>query len=83
MSPLIPKHWPGLGLLALALTAFALVFATSSADAAGDQQRLVIRGQSTAVEGPCSATGCLLELAGGRFRSSRSASAPTGATSSS
>ena len=34
-APLLPKHWPGLGLLAVALAAFALVFATSSAAAAG------------------------------------------------
>ena len=52
-APLIPKHWPGLGLLALALTAFSLVFATTSADAAGQRQRLVVRGEATVVDGPC------------------------------
>jgi hypothetical protein len=70
MSPLIPKHWPGLGLLALALTTFAFVFATGSAGAADPQQRLAVRGQATAVDGPCSATACPLELARGHFRSS-------------
>ena len=68
MSPLVPKHWPGLGLLALALTAFALVFATSSAGAAETAQRLVVRGQATAVAGPCSAFACPLALDRGRFR---------------
>jgi hypothetical protein len=68
MSPLVPKHWPGLGLLALALTAFALVFATSSAGAADPSPRLVVRGQATAVEGTCSAFACPLELTRGRFR---------------
>ena len=29
-APLVPKHWPGLCLLALTLTAFVLVFATQS-----------------------------------------------------
>lgn len=67
--PLIPKHWPGLGLLALALTALALVFATS-AGAADQPERLVVRGQATAIEGPCTAFACPLELARGRFRSS-------------
>jgi hypothetical protein len=70
MSPLVPKHWPGLGLLALALTAFALVFATNSAGAANAPERLVVRGQATAVDGPCSAFACPLQLGGGRFRSS-------------
>ena len=68
MSPLVPKHWPGLGLLAVALTAFALVFATSSAGAAEPAQRLVVRGQATAVDGPCTAFACPLDLERGRFR---------------
>jgi hypothetical protein len=70
MSPLVPKHWPGLALLALALTAFALVFATGPAGAADQPQRLVVRGQATAVDGPCTAFACPLELARGHFRSS-------------
>ena len=68
MSPLVPKHWPGVALLVLALTAFAFVFATNSAGAAGPEQRLVVRGQATAVAGPCSAFACPLELDRGRFR---------------
>jgi hypothetical protein len=79
MSPLIPKHWPGLGLLALALTAFALLFATSSADAADARQRLVVRGQATAVDGPCSASACRLDLARGRLRGTLGRGAYTGA----
>src|SRR5215213_9138300 len=70
MSPLIPKHWLGLALLALALAAFALVFAVRSAGAAAHHERLVVRGQSTAIEGPCSASACPLALARGHFRSS-------------
>jgi hypothetical protein len=69
-SPLVPKHWPGLGLLVLALAAFALVFATTSAGAADPGQRLVLRGQATAVAGPCSAVACPLELDRGRYRGS-------------
>ena len=68
-APLLPKHWPGLGLLAVALAAFALVFATSSAAAAGHKQRLVVRGEATVVDGPCDARVCLIELTNGRFRS--------------
>jgi hypothetical protein len=79
MSPLIPKHWPGLGLLALALAAFTLVFATSSAGAADHQERLVVRGQATAVDGPCTAFACPLELARGRLRGTLGRGAYTGA----
>jgi hypothetical protein len=68
---------PALGLLAIAL---ALAVATSSAGAADHasrtpagkhhaDQRLVIRGEATAVDGPCDAAGiCPLELTDGRFR---------------
>ena len=70
MSPLVPKHWPGLGLLVLALAAFVVVFATSSAGAANAPERLVVRGQATAVDGPCTAFACPLELTRGHFRSS-------------
>lgn len=55
-----------LGLLALA--AIALIVATSPASAAGHPDRLVVRGDATAVDGPCDAGGCRLELADGRFR---------------
>ena len=78
MSPLIPKHWPGLGLLALALTAFALFFATT-AGAADKPERLVVRGQATAVDGPCSAFACRLDLARGRLRGTLGRGAYTGA----
>ena len=78
MSPLIPKHWPGLGLLALALTAFALVFATS-AGAADPPERLVVRGQALAVDGPCSAFACRVDLARGRLRGTLGRGGYTGA----
>ena len=29
-APPFPKHWPGLGLLALSMTAFVVVFAVQS-----------------------------------------------------
>ena len=59
--------------LALTLAALALMAATSAAGAAPvakhhSEQRLVIRGDATAVDGPCDASACLLELSDGRFR---------------
>ncbi len=65
---------PALALLALATVALALV--TSPARAAGHApaakhravQRLVVRGDATAVDGPCDARACQLNLADGRFR---------------
>ena len=62
---------PALALLALA--AVALAVATSPAGAAdsartGRHQRLVVRGDATAVDGPCDARACQLKLADGRFR---------------
>jgi hypothetical protein len=79
MSPPIPKHWPGLGLLVLALAAFALFFATRSAGAADHHEGLVVRGQSTAIDGPCSAFACSLELDRGRLRGTLGRGAYTGA----
>lgn len=65
-----PKRRPALGLLALA---FAPVVATSPAGAADhpehrSQQRLVVRGDATVVDGPCDGGVCRLELTDGRFR---------------
>jgi hypothetical protein len=65
---------PALALLALA--ALALAVATSPARAADTtragrhhgEQRLVLRGDATAVDGPCDARVCQLKLADGRFR---------------
>ena len=61
---------------ALALAALALVLAAATAGAANRaRQRLIVRGDATAVQGPCSERGvCPLELEGGRFRG-----APVGA----
>jgi hypothetical protein len=61
---------PALGLLALAALAPAVV--TNLADAAPAAKHrsepLVVRGDATAVDGPCDARACRLELADGRFR---------------
>jgi hypothetical protein len=63
---------PPRGLLALALGALTLAVAASPAAAhhgapPPGKQRLVVRGD-TAVDGPCDARGCPLELTDGRFR---------------
>jgi hypothetical protein len=45
--------------------------AASSAGASGEhhrQQRLVVRGDSTVVDGPCDARACRVDLADGHFR---------------
>lgn len=65
-----PTHWLALAPFTVALVALALAVATSPAGAANhsSEQRLVVRGDATAVEGPCDANGCPLELADGRFR---------------
>ena len=60
-SPLLPRT-----LLASALAVLALG-ATAGAASAHDQ-RLVVRGEATAVDGPCDARGCRVDLDGGRFR---------------
>jgi hypothetical protein len=75
---LIPAR-PKLAPCALALAALALPVTASATDAAGrsgtapasthpKEQRLVVRGDATAVDGPCDARGCRLELTDGRFR---------------
>lgn len=79
MSPPIPKHWPGLGLLVLALAAFALFFAARPAGADAHHERLVVRGQATAIDGPCTAFACPLELDRGRLRGTLGRGAYTGA----
>ena len=53
-------------ILLIAVTALALC-GTASASAAG-KQRLVVRGDATAVAGPCDAAGCPLTLNDGRAR---------------
>jgi hypothetical protein len=64
---------PPRGLLALALAALTLAVATSPAAAhhgapPPGKQRLVLRGDATAIDGPCDALGCPLELSDGHFR---------------
>jgi hypothetical protein len=57
--------------VALALLAFGLTVATGAARSDGQhhrKQRLVVRGDSTAVDGPCDARACRVDLADGRFR---------------
>ena len=76
LIPTRPTLRPVLGLLVVALTALALAVAAGPAGAAGHantakhrSEPLVVRGDATAVDGPCDATGvCLLELTDGRFR---------------
>jgi hypothetical protein len=66
---------PALALLALVGLALALAIAASPARAATAApagkhraaQRLVVRGDATAVDGPCDAKACQLKLADGRF----------------
>jgi hypothetical protein len=73
-APVQPNSRPVPRLLALAIAALALVLGTSSAGQAATvagkhhrEQRLVVRGDSTAVAGPCDAV-CPVELTDGRFR---------------
>ena len=68
-----PRRRPASILLAvaLALLAFAVTVATSAARATGEhhrQPRLVVRGDATAVDGPCDARACRVDLVDGRFR---------------
>ena len=67
---------PAFALFVLAAVALVLAAAPADADAADRaRQRLVVRGDATAVQGPCSERGvCPLELENGRFRG-----APVGA----
>ena len=56
-------------LLAPTLALLALGAATGAAGASDrHEQRLVVRGDATAVDGPCDARACQVDLAGGRFR---------------
>ena len=55
-----------LGVIALVLAGLAFSAATSSAHQG--KQRVVVRGDSTIVDGPCAAGVCPLELTGGKFR---------------
>ena len=64
---------PAFGLLALALTAVALVVATNTSQAApagkhAGEQRFVVRGDATVIDGPCDASVCRFGLSDGRFR---------------
>jgi hypothetical protein len=59
---------PLLGSLALGLAALAVVAGPAGATGKHHDQRLVVRGDATAVDGPCDASGCPLELTDGRFR---------------
>lgn len=55
--------------LALALAGAALAAAVPAASAAGHPaERLVVRGSSTIVDGPCGPDGCPLQMTGGDFR---------------
>jgi hypothetical protein len=57
------------GLLAAALAAVAVVAGPASASGKHHDQRLVLRGDSTAVDGPCDAAGiCPVDLEDGQFR---------------
>jgi hypothetical protein len=66
LADLSPKRRLAPMLLALA----ALTVAASPAGATGHhrEQRLVVRGDSIAVDGPCDARGCRVELTDGHFR---------------
>lgn len=59
---------PALGLLAPALAAFAVAASSAGAAEHHSEQRLVVRGDATAVDGPCDANVCEVELTDGRFR---------------
>jgi hypothetical protein len=68
-----PRRRPASTLLAvaLALLASALTLAAAAARATGEHHRpprLVVRGDSTAVDGPCDARACRVDLSDGRFR---------------
>jgi hypothetical protein len=60
-SPLLHRALlaPALAMLALGATAGA---------ASAHDQRLVVRGDATATDGPCDARGCRVDLDDGRFR---------------
>ena len=67
--PVGAKRRPALGLLALGLAAAASpAVAAGHAPAEHRSRPLVVRGDATAVDGPCDARTCRVELTGGRFR---------------
>jgi hypothetical protein len=69
ITPFRSRLRPALAVLAVAPAALALVAAgPAGAHEPRGEQRLVVRGDATAVEGPCDALACPLELADGRFR---------------
>jgi hypothetical protein len=64
-----PRHNAWLALLALTLAALAVIAGPASASGKHHDQRLVVRGDSTAVDGPCDAAGiCPVDLKDGQFR---------------
>jgi hypothetical protein len=68
-APVRTKIRPALGLLAPALAALALTFAASPAAAKPhSEQRLVVRADATAVDGPCDIDVCKINLTDGLFR---------------
>jgi hypothetical protein len=54
--------------LALASLPLLLAVAASPASAADRSERFVVRGEATAVDGPCDARACRVQLADGEFR---------------
>ena len=62
-SPLLHR-----ALLAPALAALALGATATAGAASAHDQRLVVRGDATAIDGPCDARGCRVDLGDGRFR---------------
>jgi hypothetical protein len=64
-----PRRNVWLALLALTLAALAVVAGPASASGKHHDQRLVVRGDSTAVDGACDAAGiCAVDLKDGQFR---------------
>jgi hypothetical protein len=55
-------------ILAVTITALALCATASATASAAGKHRLVVRGDATAVAGPCGAAGCPLALTNGRAR---------------
>ncbi|MEZ0292591.1 MAG: hypothetical protein ACAH82_08610 [Solirubrobacteraceae bacterium] len=70
-SPLLHR-----ALLAPALAALALGATATAGAASADDQRLVVRGDATAIDGPCDARGCRVDLGDGRFRGAPVGSGP-------
>ena len=65
--------------LALALVAASVAVAAGTGTAsAKDSERLVIRGQDTIVDAPCTPAGCEMQLSGGTFRGTLGTGSYTG-----